>query len=193
MLQTTRPSVVTPPASEPINLAQAKKQLEIPISDTAHDDQIDLLIQAAREQWEHDTDSACITQTLRVYTDSFDNDYLYLPTRPIQSITSIKYYDSTNTLQTMPATDYNFDKSSRYIRLAYLKLWPMTLARWDAIEITYVAGYGTAVNVPAVAKQAMLMLVGKYFENRDLLVSGSMANDSAYENLVTRYQRATYP
>lgn len=192
MLQTTRPTVVVPATSEPVNLAQAKKQLEIPSSDTAHDDHIDLLIQAAREQWEHDTDSASLTQTLRVYLDAFNDQFVYLPTRPIQSITSIKYYDSLNTLQTMPATDYTFDKSSREIRLAYLKLWPLTLARWDAIEITYLAGYGAVSAVPAIAKQAMLLLIGHYFENRDM-IGNAMSEMVAYHNLVLRYQRASYP
>lgn len=192
MLQMTRPLVVTPPATEPISLSQAKKQLEIPTSDTAHDDQLTLLIQAAREQWEHDTDTAVITQALRVFADRFDSDEVYIPRRPIQSITSVKYFDSLNVQQTLPADVYNLNSSKRTIELAYLKLWPMTLERWDAIEITFVAGFTNAAAVPAIAKQAMLLLVGYYFENRDMI--GSMVTEvKAYENLVCRYQRASYP
>lgn len=192
MLTMTRPTVVTAPSLEPVTLIQAKKQLEISASDTTHDDQISLLIQAAREQWEHDTDSAVLTQTLRVYADAFGDEF-YLPRRPIQSITTLKYYDTLNAQQTLASSVYSLNAAARTIQLKYQQVWPSSLARWDAIEITYVAGYTSVALVPAIVKQAMLLLVGKYFENRDLLNNDLIYKDSAYENLVSRYQRATYP
>lgn len=49
--------LVTGPTVEPLTLNEAKKQLEIATSDTTHDGQLAQMIQEAREQWEHDTDS----------------------------------------------------------------------------------------------------------------------------------------
>lgn len=188
----SRATLVTGPVSEPVTLTQAKKQLEIPASDTAHDDHITLLIQAAREQWEHDTDSAVIEQTWLVNAECFYDDELYLPKRPIQSITSVKYYDSTNTQQTLSSSVYQLDAANRAVRLAYLQNWPLTVERFDSIEIKYVCGYDDATAVPAVAKQAILLLIGHYFENRDM-IGNAMSEVVAYENLVKRFMRPTYP
>jgi uncharacterized phiE125 gp8 family phage protein len=191
MLTTSRATVVTPPASEPVTLAQARKQLELSPNDTAHDDQLSLLIQAAREQWEHDTDSALITQSLSVTLPYFSDAYVLLPKRPIQSIISVTYYNEADQQQTLSTSIYDLDKPNRLLRLKTLQTWPSTGTRWDAVTVTYVAGHASVAAVPAIAKQAMLLLIGNYFENRDMI--GSAMSLGAYENLVSRFRRATYP
>jgi uncharacterized phiE125 gp8 family phage protein len=190
--ETSRAMLVTAPVSEPITLAEAKKQLELSPTDTAHDAQLSLLIQAAREQWEADTDSACLTQTWKVTAEEFDDDEIYLPKRPVQSITHIKYYDSGDVLQTLSTSVYDLDQSCRAVRLKNLQVWPAVSDRWDAITITYVAGYAQSYLVPAIAKQAMLLLVGYYFDaNRG---DNDRNNDQrAYEALVTKFMRSNYP
>jgi uncharacterized phiE125 gp8 family phage protein len=190
--EVSRPTVVTAPASEPITSAEAKRQLFIATSDTTHDDDITRTIQVAREQWEHDTDSAVYTQTLSVKLEGFGCEAIYLPSRPIQSITSIAYYDSGDDLQTLSTDVYSLDAGNRAVRLKVDQSWPATSGRWDAITITYVAGYSSVALVPAVAKQAMLLLVGYYFDaNRG---DNDRPNDlAAYEKLVKRFMRSTYP
>lgn len=193
-IEVSRATLVTAPTSEPITLAEARKQCELSPSDTAHDSQLTLLIQAAREQWEHDTDSCCLTQTWSVTLESFyEDDEIYLPKRPIQSITSITYFDGLNAQQTAPTSLYSLDAANRAIRLNYLQIWPMTVDRWDAITVTYVCGYTSASLVPAIHKQAMLMLVAHYFENRDQLMSDAMQSLPVYEMLVRRFMRSNYP
>jgi uncharacterized phiE125 gp8 family phage protein len=189
----SRAVLVTPPAAEPVTLAQAKKQLELASSDTAHDAHLALLIQAAREQWEADTDSCCLTQTWKVYAEEFDDDELYLPKRPIQSITHVKYYDASNVQQTLSTSVYSLDDAERAVRLDSLQVWPAVYDRFDAITITFVAGYTSAAAVPAIHKQAILLLIGKYFENRDLQVNDVIFKDAAYEALVTKFMRSNYP
>ena len=191
--EVSRATLVTAPASEPITLTQAKKQLEISTSDTTHDDHITLLIQTAREQWEHDTDSACLTQTWSVNLEMVRDDEIYLPKRPVQSITSITYYDGDNTQQTLSTSIYGLDAASRAVRLKYLQVWPTMVERWDAMTVTYVCGYTSSSLVPAAAKQAMLLLVGHYFENRDMLMSDAMLSLPTYEALVRRFMRSSYP
>lgn len=191
--ETSRATLVTAPTSEPITLTQAKKQLEISPSDNAHDDHITLLIQTAREQWEHDTDSACLTQTWSVTLKEVIDDEIYLPKRPIQSITSITYYDSLNAQQTLSTSVYGLDAAARAVRLKHMQIWPFMLDRWDAMTVTYVCGYTSSSLVPAAAKQAMLLLVGKYFENRDMLNNDIIYKDEAYEALVRRFMRSSYP
>jgi uncharacterized phiE125 gp8 family phage protein len=68
------------------------------------------------------------------------------------------------------------------------------VARWDAWTITYKVGYSEdGSKVPAIAKNAMLMLVAHYFENRDMLMAEAMQTMRPYEALVLRYMRSSYP
>lgn len=185
------PEVVTGPTAEPITLSEAKKQLEIASSDASHDVQIAGLIQAAREQWEHDTDSVTTFRTLRVRIASW-SDGLSLPRSPVESITSIQYYDGANALQTLSSSIYQLHDDS--IRIAYLQVLPGTAAKWDAWSINYRAGYSVdGAKVPAIAKNAMLLLVGHYFENRDMLMSDALQSMRPYEALVRRFMRSSYP
>lgn len=192
-IEVSRPTIVTPPTSEPITLAEAKKQLELSPTDTSHDDHLTALIQAVREQFEHDTDSAVLTQTLSVTYENLRDDEIYLPRRPVQSITHIKYYDSSNTLQTIESSVYSLDKPESAVRLNYLQLWPVPIDRWDAVIVTYVTGYPSVAAVPQLYKQAMKLMLAHYFENRDQLLSEAMQTVPAYEAIVRRFMRATYP
>lgn len=190
--KTSRPTVVTGPTSEPITLAEAKRQLFLGESDTSQDAELISRIQAAREQWEHDTDSAILTQTLSVTAEHFAGREIVLPSRPVASITSVKYYDSANAQQTLSSSLYSLDAKERTIRLNWDASWPTTYTRWDAVLVTYVAGYASVATVPAIAKQAMLLAItyAQYGNRGD----NDRPNDQrAYEALVRRYMRSTYP
>ncbi|MFN7317950.1 MAG: hypothetical protein ACK5S6_00440 [bacterium] len=183
--------LVTGPTVEPLTLNEAKKQLEISTSDTTHDVQLAQAIQEAREQWEHDTDSVCCYQTWKIRVQSLA-DRLALPKRPIQSITSITYFDGNNASQTLSASLYQLHINE--FRLAYQATLPATSARWDAWTINYRCGYSQdATLVPAIAKRAMLLLVGHYFENRDMLMSDAIQTMKPYESLVMKFMRSNYP
>lgn len=187
-----RLTLVTGPASEPVTLTQAKSQLAIAAGDTSHNDQLDLLIQQAREQFEKDSGTAVMTQT---WSQTFPRlqDQLKLTIYPVQSVTSIQYYDSANANQTLSTDIYSLDTSTREIRLDADQTWPDVYDRWDCVRVTYVAGYTSASAVPAAIKQAILLLVAYYFEDRDMLVPGGMQNFRAYERLLAKYQRSDYP
>jgi uncharacterized phiE125 gp8 family phage protein len=187
------PELVTGPTIEPITVAEAKKQLEIATSDDTHDAHICDLITAARQQWEADTDTCVNNQTWKVITEQF-YDGMKLPKRPIQSITSITYYDGNNTQQTLSTSKYQLHIGTREIKIAFLQVLPVSLARWDAWTITYLCGYGsTAAACPGVAKRAMMFLIGYQFENRDQLMNDVVYKEAAYERLVSKYLRSDYP
>jgi uncharacterized phiE125 gp8 family phage protein len=175
------------PASEPLSLAEAKKQLEIPEADATHDSHVTRIISAARQQWERDTQRATVARTYVETWDEWPNEPL--KHEPIVSITSIKYYDTANNQQTLSSSVYSLDAPNRILYLAVDQDWPIHETRWDAIEITYVAGQTT---VDAIAKQAMLLLVDLYFELR-LDTKDKQATERAYHNLVSRYCRGGYP
>src|SRR5690606_1141690 len=83
-----RPVIVTPPETEPINLDEAREHLRI----TGQDDYVTSLIQSARVQVERYLNRALITQTWDVYY-SFWSYEMRLPYAPVQSVTSVKYFD----------------------------------------------------------------------------------------------------
>lgn len=190
--EVSRPTVVTGPTAEPVTLVEAKRQLFLSESDTSQDAELTSRVQAAREQWEHDTDTVTMTTTLSATSDCFSGREIELTGRPIQSITSIVYYDSNDTLQTLSTSKYSFNPTEREIELAWNETWPATAIRWDAVKVTYVAGYSSIASVPAIAKQAILLLVAYYhYSNRG---DNDRQNDMrAYENIVKRYMRSTYP
>jgi phage conserved hypothetical protein, phiE125 gp8 family len=166
-----------PPAIEPITLTEAKAHLRVDFSDD--DDLISGLIKTAREYAEGYQNRALCTQTWELWLDSWPSEsYIKIPLPPLQSITSIKYYDSTNTEATMADTDYQVDVKSEpgRVALAYSESWPAaTLRPINGICITFNAGYGNAGDVPQRMKQAMLLLVGHWYEHREATLTGPAA------------------
>lgn len=96
---------------------------------------------------------------------------IVLPMPPLQSVTSVKYLDSTRTLQTMDPATYTVETATLQgrITLPQSGAWPTDVAlEKDAVRITFVAGYGaTASSLPAGIKQAAKLLVGMYYLNRE--------------------------
>lgn len=169
------PEIVTPPASEPVTLSEAKAQLSV--TSSAHDTRITSLITTARRQVERYLKRALITQTWKVYYNCF-HAVMELPYPPLQSVTHVKYYDDSGTLQTLSSDLYWEDLASEPGKIVrkYDAVYPELLAgRPNAVEIQYVAGYGDADDVPEEIRHAILMLVTDYFDNRGEVVVGSMA------------------
>lgn len=189
-------TLVSQPASEPVSLAEARRQINWADTDTTHDNELTLLIGAARNQWEDDTDTGLINRTYSFGMWGFPTcgNSFSLLRRPVSSITSIQYYDTDNAQQTLSTSIYSLDAASGLVYLQYDQSWPDTVSRWDAVTVTYVVGYGSAASsVPAIAKQAMLLLIAHYFENRDMLMSDAMTSMKAYRALVRQYMRSSYP
>lgn len=181
--------ILTPPASEPVTLKQAKKQLELAEADDSHDEQLQFLIETSRDNVERDTGMAMLTQTVEHVQAGF-TVAIQLQRRPVQSITSIQYYDDGNLLQTLSTNIYQLNPSKERIELKYLQDWPTTADRWDAVKVTYVAGYTSPASVPASLRQMMLLKIGFLFENRDQMTN---FEEKAYDRLVRRWMRPSYP
>jgi len=86
-------SLTSPPATEPIALADAKAHLQI--DHAAEDDYLeDFLIPAARRYAETLTHRSFITQTWVLRLNGFGGGPIYLPRPPLVSITSVAYTDT---------------------------------------------------------------------------------------------------
>jgi uncharacterized phiE125 gp8 family phage protein len=163
--------LITAPQAEPITLAEAKSHLRITAND--EDALIETWIKAAREYCEGYQNRAYITQTWELALDSFPNERIMkIPLPPLQSVTSIKYYDTEGTETVFPSDDYEVDTYSEpgRISLGYGKSWPSSILRpVNGVIITFTAGYGdTAADVSEKVKQAIKVLIGLLIMRRRL-------------------------
>lgn len=86
---------------------------------------------------------------------------------------SIKYYDLDNAQQTLDASKYILIAPYNLpTRIQFLDDLPKHYIRDDAIQITYTAGG----QVPELAKQAVRLLVGTWYQSREGEVIGSQVN-----------------
>ena len=183
-------TVITPPATEPITLAEMKLHSRIDVDED--DALINTLITAARMQIEQMASHRLITQTLALSIDDFpDSGILYLE-GPVQSVSSIQYYDLDGALQTWDNELYQVDITANPARVmpAYDETWPDYLDDYNSIVVTYIAGYGNAAAVPAIIKQAIKMLVAHWYNQRETVgeVQG-YETPYAVDNIVKMFSR----
>ena len=165
--------LIEPPASEPITKEEAKLHCRVGTDDD--DALIEALIIAAREYCEGFQRRAYITQAWELWLDAFPGKrYIELPRPPLQSVDSIIYYASEDDEGT-EFEDYFEDTKSEPGRIVLSEgvSWPsLTLRPANGVCITFTAGYESgeydeAENVPQKVKQAILLLVGHWYENRE--------------------------
>ena len=169
--------VTTAPAVEPVTAAEVK--LHSRIDTDADDGKIAMLIEAAREYIESVTGRRFVSTTLTLTLDRFPaDDFIELPGAPLQSVTSVKYVDSLGAIQTFSSSSYDVDVTDDMHGRIYVDRstgWPSVYYQRNAVTIIYKAGHGdTAANVPEKIKQAILLLVGHWYEHREPVVVGTI-------------------
>lgn len=178
--------IKTAPTVEPILLAEAQAHCRS-IDDTAENSTLTALIIAAREYCELYTRKALAPQTIELYFDYFPTD-IYLPLPPVTSVTSIIYTDYLGVATTITATDYIVDAINNRIVLAYDKTWPtFTPYATNPIKITYVTGY-TSATIPKAIKQAMLLLIGHWYINREATGTADKPIEFSVRNLLSLHR-----
>jgi uncharacterized phiE125 gp8 family phage protein len=175
--------LVTPPAGEPVSIAEAKLHLRVDGNDD--DLLIGSLITAARQAAETLTGRQLITARWKLVLDAFPGPSLMqsapgasfslpghailLAKCPVQSVVSIEHLDMNGTTQVMPASDYVLDAACEPARLTpvFGKTWPPTLPQIGAVTVTFDAGYGTASAVPEGIKSWIKLRVGSLYGHRE--------------------------
>lgn len=182
--------VVTPPADEPVTLAEAKGHLRLEGSDD--DTYVLALIQAARQHIEEVCWRGVVTQTREALLNGFPCvGELALPGGNLASIVSVTYTDADGVVRTLNRETYEADTVSEPGRLllAYGQSWPGTRCQWDAIRVRYTVGWEAAL-VPAPIKHALLLLVAQMYEHRVPEVAGTIVSkvDFAVDALLAPYR-----
>lgn len=158
----------------PVSLEFVKVHLRVDHTDD--DDYITSLINAAADYCSSYTQRALLTTNVVAICDSFQKT-LELPLSPCQSIESVIYLDSSGSEQTLDASKYKLNTYAEPSTFVMLNGWPDTLWQFDAVKITYTSGYESADDIPAQIKQAILLIVGHYYENREESVKGTIISE----------------
>lgn len=170
-------NLITSDINYPVTLTEAKAQVRV--DDTNSDTYLTALIQRATEQIEVETgvDLRLNTYCWSGHYNDLVDGILWLPRRPLVSVSWVKYYDgTTNTLDTWDSSNYYViyqQRAKGYVCPHWI--WPIGyLLRPDPLQVQFVAGYNNtaipvvnAVSPPNNAKQAILLAVGTWYENRE--------------------------
>jgi uncharacterized phiE125 gp8 family phage protein len=90
------------PTEEPIALEDAKQHLNIDATDK--DAALVRMISGVRSYVEQYLNRGLLTQTWKMTLDGFADDVDLPMAAPLQSVTSVKYYDASGVLQTLAST-----------------------------------------------------------------------------------------
>jgi hypothetical protein len=95
--------------------------------------------------------------------------HLELPKPPVSSVTSIITFDDSDNATTFASSKYYVDNQREPARIILRtgEVFPTALRVGNAVEVTYVSGYGSAgSSVPEAMRLAMLQFVTFNYEHR---------------------------
>ncbi len=180
----------TGPATTAISLAEAKAFLRVDSDYDDDDAYITSLIGVATNVVEQFTRRRLITQTYNIYYDEFP-PFMDLQVGNVASVTHVKYYDTNNTLQTLDTSEYDDDIRVKPGRIYQAEdgNFPDTYERANSVEVEFVVG-SAASDVEDAIKQAMYIVIGRYYENRQDVVMGTQVNELPLmvDHLLTPYR-----
>jgi uncharacterized phiE125 gp8 family phage protein len=184
-------NVTNQPAEEVISTATAQAFLRVNTS--TENTIIGNLCIAARQRFEREAQIGLITQTV-VQSIQFPPPYdIPFMTGPVQSISSVTYYDQNNTIQT--ATGYNVD----IITGGMGRVWfpngqpNMSSQVRPVMQITAVIGFGSSPSsVPMEIQQALLNLIDFWFFNRSAYGDNMAAVPATFDDAVAKYRLGVF-
>lgn len=182
-------TLITAATAYPVTLAEAKAHCRV--DDSADDTTVQILLQAATDHIERYAGRAIMTQTWELTLDAF-SDTIMLPKGPVQSITSVKYFDTAGAEQTVSAANYTLDAASdpQWLVKAADYSWPATLDGVNMVKVRFVAGEETA---PDVVRLAALLLIGQWYDNRAAASERALtAMPNAVDALLANYRSYSF-
>lgn len=166
-----RMTLITPPAGEPLTLADAKLHLRV---DGTHEDAlISSMIRTARQKLDGRDGflgRALMLQTWEMSLDAFPAREIKIPLVPLNAIVSVIYIDRDGIEQTVDAQNYEADTSVDEGWIVPVRgfHWPVTMHTINAVRIRFIAGYGGAEDVPEPIRHAIRMHTAHLYDGRDI-------------------------
>lgn len=168
-----------------ITTADARDHLRVPHS--SDDTKIDQLVQQATDYIEGPFGSglAIGEQAWELHLDDFPSA-IRIPIYPVKSIDSITYVDQDGATQALTDFDADTKGNPAYITPLSGESFPQTKDQFNAVTVTFVAGFET---IPQDLLGAIYLLVGHWYENREAVNVGNIVTQMplAAERILSKY------
>jgi len=117
-----------------------------------------------------------MSQTWRQDFDDLER-LMRLPLGPIVGVPAVTVRNLAGQMSTISTSDYALleDEIGPFIRFKDGVSFPQDLYQSKAVSVTFVAGYADEASVPKAIVQAILLIVGHWYENRTEVVTGTIA------------------
>jgi len=155
------------PNDLPVTLAEAKSHLRITSDNTDGDNDAEItqMIKAATEIYERAAWIEITPKTRTFYLDDWQT-LIEPQVYPLRSVTTVKYYDADNTLQTLSSsTGYEVDLQASNPFIEIIET-PTLKDRYNAIEIACAVGFTNVAAIPPTITRGLRMLIGDFYEYR---------------------------
>lgn len=156
--------------AEPVDLLEARAHLRV-----IHDDEDGLiapLITAAREWVENFTGHILVQREVTQRLSCFKHPRLFAWPIADDATVTATYVDSDGSTQTLTGARLIFGNGWAELATAFGSSWPTS---YGPATVTVEAGYATADDVPQSMKQAILLLVGSWYSQREAVSDKAMA------------------
>ena len=188
-----------------VSVADAKEHLRV-VDYTDDDTYIGLLIDAATTWCEDYCDRTFADKAYTVAFDDFLGSRIELPRPPVRlnatsssATVTINYVDASGNTQSLTwsqsgTQQFRLDRDHvpALVYPLYLQTWPSVRLDDKSVQITYLAGYGGAANVPRPVVHAIKMLVGHWYANREAVGNVGKEVELAVHALLSPFKWKQY-
>ena len=185
---------IAAPSVEVVTLPAAKAHLRVDHS--ADDSLITALIGAAVQYFDGRSGilgRALGTQTWRLETAAPAGGCLSLELPPVSAVDKVEYLRDGAMVE-WPDSEWRLGYKGEIAFVVPLenRVWPSTDARENAWSVSFTAG-AAAADVPEPLRVALLMLIGHFYQNREAVSAGGMAElPLAVSALIAPYRRIAF-
>lgn len=169
------PVRITAPTAQPVSLAEAKAHLRV---DHDHEDAtISALVASATsylDGWSGILGRALVTQTWQQDMSELPGSgVVRLPLAPVRAVESILYRDPEGNMRNLAPDAYSAPLADGLGPFIRVRERPATSRADDAVSVIFSAGYGGPEDVPPALRQAILLLIGHWYRNREAVTEGA--------------------
>lgn len=177
------PSVIDPPAAEPLTVEEVKARLRVDSGDG--DDDLAAMIMETRDHVEKYCNIVLSRRDLALKCDEF-GDFARLPVAPAAEVLAVVYQDAAGVERTLDASVYEgaFGEFEGAIILKPGQAWPV-IQPGSRIELRLRVGYET---LPGAVRHAMLVYIGEADKRR---ANDAVPGWTAFDSKLANYRRGS--
>ena len=160
-------TVTVDATAEPVTAEELRDWLRL--DDTSQDTMLEGMITAARVAVEQHTHRAFVEKTIKQSLAGFPaSGCIELLFPPLDSVSSVKYYDTDGTEQTIDSSNYIVDanRTVGLIQGVDNFSWPSSYERSDAVNVTFVTGKADA-EITKTAKVLIKLIAADLYEHAE--------------------------